>query len=271
MKLLSKIFLISVSAVFLVFLFTPASFAYNIDGSVNDWGIDLTTTAASVQGYLNTNLPTGAYVDSETEDNADGSSGSAPVGPGNTVGNSYDVEAIYFDNDALYGYIAIITGFPSSGLQDPNDSSLWWDPGDIAIDVGNGWKYGIDVTDGILKNNTSWSNVYYPTHGNAGADPFTISSSDDEFSSGDFVYSSSAINDHYVIEASFLLSNLGLTVGVGDESDVKIHWTMGCGNDYLDLEATADNPIPEPATLFLFGSGLIGLAGFGRKKFFKSK
>jgi len=41
--------------------------------------------------------------------------------------------------------------------------------------------------------------------------------------------------------------------------------------DYNDLvvKASEVRPVPEPATMFLLGSGLIGLAAFGRKKFFK--
>jgi len=30
-----------------------------------------------------------------------------------------------------------------------------------------------------------------------------------------------------------------------------------------------NNPVPEPTTMLLFGAGLVGLAGFGRKKFKK--
>lgn len=52
------------------------------------------------------------------------------------------------------------------------------------------------------------------------------------------------------------------------ENGGVVHLTFDCGND--TIHGQASNPVPEPATMLLLGTGLIGMAGIGRKRLSKT-
>jgi len=265
---MKKIIQILITAAFVLFfgifeVSMGVPIGYVIDGDVSDWGIDL--FAASSKGYLNSHLPSGGLdIDYITEDNAYNGGGWQYVGPGWTYQNCFDAEAIYFDNDQDYAYIAIIQGLPITG--GTASGNPWFYPGDIAIDVDGDsvFEYGLKVRDengfqqGYLYSVSSWKDVYYPQHNIA--NPWAIDAGTEK-GAVSFVYSTEK-NSHYVMEVAIPLHLLGLDANTAHS--LRIHWTQECGNDYLTLNADV-TPVPEPATLFLLGTGLIGLAGIGRK------
>ena len=248
-------------------LFVPHSFAviYTINGDVSEWGtID----------WANLNTVT------LNSDSADKVTGDGTLRPG-VGGQAYDVEAMFFDSDSTYGYLALITGFPIGGR---DSGGIPFGPGDIGIDVTSDTATVLDhqtlVTDsttpyefGIiipssegaisadLMDVTSWRSAYYEQH-EAEADPWLIYASS-KVGNATFAYGDPS-NDHYIYEFAFELEKLGIKYG----DPVNFHWTMECGNDYLNLPATV-NHTPEPASMLLLGTGLLGIASISRKKFKK--
>jgi len=267
-----KKLIVGVAGFCLLLFVGSQAYGYVIDGLLGDWGINL--SLATSKGYLDSHTPSGGLdIDYITEDNADGRAGWQKVGPGWTYGgNSFDTEAMYFDNDQNNGYLAVVQGLPITGGTAPYNP--WFLPGDIGIDVdGDGaYEYGIDVSEynpatkkAKLYSNPTWEDVHYSAFSEA--NPWRISSGS-YLNLIDFVYSGNQ-NTHYVLEAAVPLSYFGLSANPGDAvSPIGAHWTMECGNDYLNLDATV-NPVPEPSTILLIGAGLLGLLFEVSKKNFR--
>lgn len=154
-----------------------------------------------------------------------------------------------FDEDISAGNVSI--NFAASGTVATsyfNEAASAWETVDVQTDFGNTFgfyltsTYGTWYSEDDLNGTGQAQMLMYEAKG----DPVEINGQ--HFTTDE---------DHWYVAM---------------EGADQLDWPYGSGNiDYNDfvLQVESVQPVPEPATMLLLGSGLIGLAGMGRKKFFK--
>lgn len=191
------------------------------------------------------------------------------------IGNPayFDIYGIDYSQSGPDLNFSIYTNFPENGVAVCTWHTL---PAHFAISKNNdgNYDYGLVLsafdpdgrTKGDLYNVSDW---WYASHYKP---------------SGGYVYGVSevTIKDGYVIESGNIVTwnpsdkdglfRIDFTLNAASilpdpgEYDIGIRWSPNCANDLIKGEVHVSNPVPEPTTMILLGSGLFGLASIGMRK-----
>ena len=262
MKRVLKIFL---SSSFAVSLMISSAFALNL-------GTNITIP----DGVSNLQYWHGINEDQEVE-------------PGCSHGQIWDLEGFYLKTT----WLTMVGGFdfehgndghPASSLfidtnGDAGQSTTNWSQigyGHQVVPDNFGYEYAINFnfTNKIYNlfglSGASTTSVYY--FQNDASNPMGYVDGGQALGSGSFTYttglSDSDVGGLQGGTHNALSLNLAGIIPAADLDNFVAHYTMYCGNDNLMGKAA---PVPEPASMLLFGTGLIGLAAFTRRKLYLKK
>lgn len=130
--------------------------------------------------------------------------------------------------------------------------------------VGTSWDFVVALEDVLTANkgtsklySTADGNISYGTLRDAQEAYFSPSTNPTSLGTGYWeIVSPTNANPYLLITTS-------LTNEMQNVREWGLHWTMECANDVIE---GSFSPVPEPATVLLFGAGLAGLAAFGRRR-----